>query len=87
MSEDSTADYSGSDTLVGMQAVNLEEPLDDTIENAPAQLEPMTRPRKANEPAFLPEPPQTIKASGLSASYLEDLVLKHLFHGGDLRGS
>lgn len=87
MNDDFPADFSGSDTLVGMQAVKLEEPLDDTIENSSAQLEPLTRPRRPNEPAFLPEPPQSIKASGLSSSYLEELVLKHLFHSGDLRGS
>ncbi|MGC4122970.1 MAG: hypothetical protein QM765_52055 [Myxococcales bacterium] len=87
-----------SSTLVGMQAVEADEP--EVLEEAqqpakpvhrvvkaqPAKLAPMTRPRAENEPAFLPEAPRTIAATGLSASYLESLCLKHLFQAGDLRG-
>ena len=50
-------------------------------------MAPVRRPRKPDEPAFLPEPPRSVRATGLSHSYLEELVLKHLFQGGDLSGS
>ncbi|MBI5547116.1 MAG: ATPase [Deltaproteobacteria bacterium] len=84
-------------TLVGMQAIDPEEPQGPEAAEAqaaspraakpPPRLAPVTRPRVADEPAFLPEPPRSIAATGLSASYLESLCLKHLFQAGDLRGS
>ncbi|HOX45481.1 MAG TPA: ATPase [Myxococcota bacterium] len=49
-------------------------------------LAPVRRPRAASEPTFMPEQPRTVTATGLSYSYLEDLVLKHLFQAGDLQG-
>lgn len=87
-----------SSTLVGMQAVEADEPevveeeqqpakpLHRVVKAQPAKLAAMTRPRGENDPAFLPEAPRTIAATGLSASYLEALCLKHLFQAGDLRG-
>ena len=83
-----------SSTLVGMQAVEVEEaapaeelskPIHRVLKPAPAKLAPVTRPRGPNDPAFLPEAPHGIAATGLSASYLESLCLKHLFQAGDLR--
>ena len=76
-------------TLVGMEVIEPE-----AVDVAPHQpfkptpkMAPLTRPRAADEPGFMPEPPHSIAATGLSASYLETLCLKHLFQAGDLRGS
>jgi hypothetical protein len=49
-------------------------------------LAPVRKPRAPGAPAFLPEQPRNVAATGLSHSYLEDLVLKHLFQAGDLQG-
>ncbi|MBN2493505.1 MAG: hypothetical protein JXR96_02845, partial [Deltaproteobacteria bacterium] len=86
MTKDKFEGGSVHDTLVGMEPVKLEEPLDTTASREPAKLSPVRRPRKPDEPAFLPEPPDTVRATGLSHSYLEELCLKHLFQAGDLRG-
>ncbi len=37
-------------------------------------------------PPTVPEPPRTVEATGLSQAYLEELCLKHLYEGGELRG-
>jgi predicted ATPase with chaperone activity len=37
-------------------------------------------------PAYIPHSPHDIKSTGLSKSFIEELFLKHLFQGGDLRG-
>jgi DNA-binding MarR family transcriptional regulator len=74
-------------TLVGMTPVGFEEAEQRPETRSVSSIQPVTRPRKPEEPAFLPEPPKTVRESGLSHSYLEELVLKHLFQGGDLSGS
>ncbi len=75
-------------TLVGMEPVAEPEP---AAESAPVQpapkLQPVRRPRRQDEPAFLPEPPHTLAATGLSATMIEELVLKHIFQSGELRGA
>ena len=89
-----------SSTLVGIQAIEPEdqEPAVEeaaepakanphrVVRSSPSKLSPVTRPRGADDPAFLPEAPRAIAGTGLSASYLEGLCLKHLFQAGDLRG-
>ena len=78
-------------TLIGMEAVNLEEeapsPSLPGLPPPAPKLKAVSRPRASGEPAFMPEPPKTLQASGLNASYIEELCLKHLFQAGDLRGS
>ena len=74
-------------TLVGMSPIELDDDADDTKEKKkPAKLEPLRRARKQSEPAFVPEPPRSIEATGLSRASLEALCLKHLFQAGELRG-
>lgn len=72
-------------TLVGMEPLDFDD--EEQEEKAPRRMEPVRRPRGANEPTFLPEPPRSVEATGLSRSYLELLCLKHLFQAGDLRGA
>lgn len=79
-----------SSTLVGMEAV--EEP-EELLAPAPLltrppqpKMAPVRRPRAADEPAFLPEPPRSLQATGLSATFVEELCLKHVFQAGELRG-
>jgi len=90
-------------TLVGMEPVEdeLEAALDAVAPSpqAPApsasvlgrppqpRIAPVRRPRAADEPAFLPEPPRSLQATGLNATFVEELCLKHLFQAGELRGS
>ncbi len=76
-----------SATLVGMQPVDFDQVEQNADARASRQVQAVTRPRKPDEPAFLPEPPDSVRDSGLSHSYLEELVLKHLFQGGDLAGA
>ncbi|MDA3865011.1 MAG: ATPase [Deltaproteobacteria bacterium] len=82
-------------TLVGMKMENIED-LSDQVEvlhskssqigNQPHYI-PITRPRQADEPPFVPSTPQNISESGLSKSFIEQLCLKHIFQGGDMSGS
>src|SRR4051794_7995837 len=77
-------------TLIGMEAVELDDAPPVALAGAPVpppKLKAVSRPRASGEPAFMPEPPKTLQASGLNASYIEELCLKHLFQAGDLRGS
>ncbi|MGM0598107.1 MAG: ATPase [Myxococcota bacterium] len=81
--------------LVGMKMENIED-LSDQVEvlhskssqigNHPHYI-PITRPRRADEPPFIPSTPQNISESGLSESFIEQLCLKHIFQGGDMSGS
>lgn len=75
------------DTLVGMAPVVLDEPIDGVASREPAKMTPVRRPRKENEAPFLPQAPDSVRGTGLSRSYMEELVLKHFFQAGDLRGS
>ncbi|MBN2724362.1 MAG: ATPase [Deltaproteobacteria bacterium] len=92
----------GRRTLVGMTIADIEELSAEMIEikdgetDIPADilnrtpgvnLIPVTRPREASEPAFLPSAPGNVWSTGLSYSYIEELCLKHLFQGGALRGN
>jgi predicted ATPase with chaperone activity len=88
------SDNNVSSTLIGMEPIDFDEKPAPEEQNTvvPAKkhapsLAPLRRPRAPDEPAFLPEPPRTLAATGLSSSYLEELCLKHLFQAGDLRGS
>ena len=74
-------------TLVGMTPVHFEDEEQAPDARAAADMQPVTRPRKADEPAFLPSAPRSVNETGLSNSYLEELVLKHLFQGGSMPGS
>jgi predicted ATPase with chaperone activity len=40
-----------------------------------------------DETKFLPLPPRSVEATGLSISYLEELCLRHLYTAGTLRGA
>jgi len=73
-------------TLVGMEPVDFDQVEQDTKARASRQIQAVTRPRKPDEPAFMPEPPKSVRETGLSHSYLEELILKHLFQGGDMPG-
>jgi hypothetical protein len=70
-------------TLVGMEPIDVEEV---PGEIAQPEMAPVRRPRAPDEPAFLPEPPKDLRATGLKDSLLEELCLKHLFQAGDLKG-
>ncbi len=73
-------------TLVGMDPVDFDEVEQKPEARSSVNMKPVTRPRKADEPVFLPQPPHSVRDTGLSNSYLEELVLKHLFQGGDMSG-
>lgn len=51
------------------------------------KLQPVRRIRQPSEPAFLPQMPTTVSATGLTHAFLEELCLKHLFQAGALRGT
>ncbi len=89
MSQDGSDDVTS--TLVGMEPIDFSDT--DDQEQKPKQtprssasIRPVTRPRQPDEPAFLPAPPRAVRDTGLSHSYLEELVLKHMFQGGDMAG-
>ncbi len=73
-------------TLVGMEPIDLEDDQEQDAQGSP-RLEPVRRPRQPDEPTFMPDPPRSVEATGLSRSYLESLLMKHLFLGGDMRGA
>ncbi|MBU1239601.1 ATPase [Myxococcota bacterium] len=98
---DSTRDSELRQTLVGMivsdveglendenveiwEATQTPQPLQEKIVE---KLIPVTRPRLPDEPAFLPGTPPDINATGLTWSFIEELILKHLFQGGTMRGT
>ena len=54
-------------TLVGMEPLDLDDE-DEGEVRAPKRFEPVRRPRAANEPTFLPEPPRTVEATGLTCA-------------------
>jgi hypothetical protein len=47
---------------------------------------PVPLPVALPAPTAAPEPPRTLEATGLPTSFLEELCLKHLFDGAELRG-
>ncbi|HUU00735.1 MAG TPA: ATPase [Myxococcota bacterium] len=84
MSNDEFDDVSS--TLVGMDPVDYDEVEQKPEARSSVNMKPVTRPRKPEDPVFMPEPPHSVRDTGLSHSYLEELVLKHLFQGGDMSG-
>jgi predicted ATPase with chaperone activity len=85
-----------TETLVGMTIADLENLANEegiSIEGTQTpqpehpKMVPITRQRLPDEPAFLPGSAPNIEATGLSWSFLEELVLKHLFHAGTMRGN
>ncbi len=82
----SSRDIDTASTLVGMEPIEHEDQPQAEDEQK-RRTQPVRRPRRVDEPTFLPEPPRSVEATGLSRSYLESLLMKHLFQGGDMRGA
>jgi predicted ATPase with chaperone activity len=84
MKDDKPSPEDLTSTLVGMEPIDVDELPE---EGTQPEMAPVRRPRAPDEPAFLPEPPKDLRATGLKDSFLEELCLKHLFQAGDLRGA
>jgi DNA-binding MarR family transcriptional regulator len=61
--------------------------LQTAIPELPEAKPKLKPPRQPAEPAFLPQMPTTVSATGLSHAFIEELCLKHLFQAGALRGT
>ena len=86
-----------NETLKGLQAPEAEEFEIELVEDEEGKSVPRIVPvikdqeqeveSYRDETRFIPLPPRSIEATGLTVSYLEDLTLKHLRQSGSIQGN
>ncbi|MBN2498868.1 MAG: ATPase [Deltaproteobacteria bacterium] len=89
MEQDALGDGETDSTSVQASPYVEEEPMDYEQETErPRKHKSKARPIARQEKSrFYPKQPKTVLECGLSQSYMEELILKHLFQAGELRGS